>query len=166
MKRSYTDVDLSRLEEDFLAQPRLMDRATKGSADAKKDLAELKAEMEVVEAECKRRIRKNPGKYGIVGSRPTKDMIDEALVLHPKYQEINVRVIEAQHKVDVFGGLINTLEHRKRTIEGLITLHGQGYWSKPRVSRAADESFAKDVDARRQEHAFSRKRKKNKKGPI
>ena len=136
MPLSFTDIDLSRLEEEWVRQPKLFGKYSAKLADAKKDLSEAKATEEVVEAEIKRRIRRNPQKYGV--NKVTEPAIKEAMILHPNYQSAVAAVTEAKHAVDVLEGLVNTLEHRKRTLENLVTLHGQNYFSKPRLRKESD----------------------------
>lgn len=159
--KSYSDLDLSRLEEHFLIQEKLMRSAVKTAANAKKNWAELESEKKVVEADVKRRIRRNPAKYRITG-RVTNEAVNEAMILHPDYQAIIQQVIDAEHHYDLSRGNIKALDDRKATIEGLITLHGQGYWAKPRVSRETNQTFVDDTDAKSIKNVFSRRRKKKK----
>jgi hypothetical protein len=133
VSKAFTNIDLARLEEEWLMQPKLYDKYSSKLADAKLDLAEAKSEQEWVIADVKRRLRKNPQKYGL--SKTTDAIIKEASVLHPLWRKAEKAVNEAAHRVDVLNGIINTLEHRKRTLENLVTLFGQSYFSKPKVKR-------------------------------
>lgn len=153
--KAHSDLNLGTLEEDFLSQTRRMQRATDKQAEAKKDLAEAEAEFKAVAAELKNKIRSHPKKYG--ADKATEGAINELVILQPEYQEAQQQVIEAQYLVDLLGGEIRTLDDRRRTIEGLIQLHGQGYFAKPKVKD--NNSFRDAADDADQDRVF-RKRKK------
>jgi hypothetical protein len=133
MQSSLTNLNLATLEEDWLLQVPAHDRYSRKVPDAKLDLSEAKAALEVVEAEVKRSIRRNPSKYGIEQSRVTEAMVAEAMILSPKYQKALKAVNDAKHVVDVLEAALNTLDHRKRTLESLVSLFGMSYFAKPKV---------------------------------
>jgi hypothetical protein len=141
---NFTNIDLGSLEVEWLRQPRLYGKYSAKLADAKKDLSEAKAAEEVTEAEVKRRIRRNPQKYGM--NKITEPAVKETMVLHPLYQRAVAAVNSAKHVVDVLEGLINTLEHRKRTLENLVTLHGQNYFSKPKSPKGYGREMEDSLD--------------------
>jgi hypothetical protein len=159
-ERSPAVLDLSRLELDFLEQTPLMRNAVSVSAKAKNAVAHATRELEVVKAKTKMKVRANPGKFGIPNGKPTKDQVDDALTLSEVYQLALQKVHDAQFAVDKVAGHVKWLDDRRRTIEGLITLHGQGYWAKPKVSKTADDSFRGEID--HHEKAKSRKATKRK----
>lgn len=152
--RPFTDIDLSRLEVECMKQPRRLKKHTDLLAEANKDVAEAKANLEVVEADVKRAIRRNPNKYDI--HKITEGAVSEAMVISKRYREAKWAVIEAEHTVDVLKGSVKSLDHRKGMIEGAITLHGQGYFSKPRI-RQNDEF---DLTTKRIKRGGGVKRKK------
>jgi hypothetical protein len=135
--KSLSAIDLGQLEQDFSVQAKLMSGAVGFLIKAKKELRTVQSRREVVGAEVKRRIRKRPDRYGI--KRFSEGALKEALTLDLDYQSIVDEENKAQDKVDSYQGIVNVLEHRKRSIEGEITLHGQGYFAKPKVSKEAQD---------------------------
>lgn len=154
-KKSFTEIDLARLEEECLRQPKLYNKYSKMLADAKLDLAEAKAECEVAEASVKTEIRESPTKHGI--TKITESVVNEHMVMSEHYQHALQRMNQAKHKVDVLDAVINTLEHRKRMLENLVTLFGQNYFSKPSVKGSKYSDKARESDLM---ESFTRKRKK------
>jgi hypothetical protein len=143
--QKHKEVNLATLEEDWVKQTGLMSEACQIQALLKKELAYVEADLEVAEADAKFRIRKNPTKYGL--DKATDNPVKEAMILHPLYQKANKKVIEAKFAVDMIGGCIATLEHRKRTLEGLVSLYGQQYFAKPTVPQDAVRQFKDKVDS-------------------
>lgn len=163
--RPLADIDLGRLEEEWLLQPKLYEQHADQMADAKLDLAEAEAQLEAVEARVKLRIRKVPHKYGVKG-RPTNDAVKELLILSPKYQEALTEVNKRKHRVDSLQGVINTLEHRKRALEGLVQLHGQSYFSKPKLHDSVKSGLRNRIEGASLNRGSGMKKRKNKKDDI
>ena len=66
-------------------------------------------------------------------------MVANTIIIQQGYKEAQQEYIAGKHSVDVVQAVVTTLDHRKRALESLVTLHGQDYYSTPRV---------KDADAR------------------
>jgi cellobiose-specific phosphotransferase system component IIB len=114
------DIDPLRLDDELIGQPRQRGQFGELHADAQKDLDDAKANLSVAEAEADRDIRENPGDYGIV-------------TLHPAVKVALKKVNEAKYKLNVLQAAIDGLEHRKRALSDLVTLHGQDYFAVPRM---------------------------------
>lgn len=155
--KSFTDIDLGNLEQEWVRQPKLYGRYSAKLADAKKDLSEAKAAEEVAEADVKRRIRRNPSKYGI--NKITEPAVKEAMILHPLYQKAVTAVNEAKHAVDVLEGLVNTLDHRKRTLENLVSLFGMNYFARPQSPKGHSREMESKVQMSNRPKAIKRNKK-------
>lgn len=112
------DIDPERLDEEWLAQPRLFHNAAAALADAQDDLERAKAakdlgiaearleadrakvELELVTAMLDRDIRHRPEKYGIEG-RVTEGAVEKTVLLQKKHQETRDLMIVANHKLEV-----------------------------------------------------------------
>lgn len=129
-----TDVDPDRLEEHWVEQPRLMGKYSEQAADARLALGEAKSDLELAEAELFLKVKADPAKYDL--DKPTEAMVKAKIVTFKRYQEAAKAVRDAQHRVHLLDGIVNTIEHRKRTLEGLVDLHGQGYFAAPRAKSA------------------------------
>jgi len=124
------DIDIYNLEEEWMRQPKMFGDYSEQLADARKEMNEAKAELELTQATLSNRIRKNPVKYKIEG-RVTEGGISEAVLCHPRYRDALASFNEARHKVDLLEGVVKTLDQRKRALENLVDLHGQQYFSVP-----------------------------------
>jgi hypothetical protein len=150
------DLDLGTLETDWLSQTRRMTKATELQAEAKKDLDEAEATLDVAKADAAKRIRKNPKKYGL--ATKTEAAVKEAVTTHPKVQEAVAAVIQAKYAVNILAGKIKGLDSRKATLENLVTLFGQGYFSKPRLKKGIDDRVREKVNDDLKYASYTRKR--------
>jgi hypothetical protein len=144
-------IDPDRLDEEWVGQPALFYRYAARLANAKRMVDEMKAEMTVVEADLARKIRTDPGSYGV--EKITESAVREALVLQPDYTTANEAVIEARHAAELYGAAVTALDHRKKALENLVYLHGQSYFATPQpregdqdaVERVKDRAFQRRV---------------------
>jgi len=162
---SFVHIDLGQLEQEWLKQPRLYEKYATKLAEAKAELVSVEAQFDVTEAEIKLEIRKRPKKFGYA-DKPTEAVVKELLVSDLRYQKALKRVNDAKHTVDILVATVNTLEHRKRTLENLVTLHGQNYFSKPKVSKAAGDSARSAIESHGMHRGTKIKRRKKKSSGI
>lgn len=125
------DIDPLRLDDELIGQPQQRGQFGELHADALKDLDDAKANLSVAEAEADRDIRENPADYGI--DKLSEARISAAVTLHPAVKVALKRVNEAKYKLNVLQAAIDGLEHRKRALSDLVTLHGQDYFAAPRM---------------------------------
>ena len=140
MKNDFVHIDESRLDEEWLRQPDLYFKYASQLADAKQRLDQAKAELDLVEAECNKDIRERPEHYGVDRSRntgaPTEDAVKKAVVIHDDYQAAVMDIVKHKHEVEVLAAAVNALDHKKRALENLVSLHGQSYFAAPRATGA------------------------------
>ena len=120
-----------------MEQPRLYHKYARKLANAKQTLEECKARLELVNAELDREIRLNPLGFGL--EKITETVVANTIIVQQGYKEAQEEYIAGKHRVDEVQAVVTTLDHRKRALESLVTLHGQDYYSTPRF---------KDADAR------------------
>lgn len=145
------DVDLNRLDEQWVGQVRLRRHYGRLLADARRDLADAKAELKLVEAELKLAIRTKPDEFDL--DKVTESAIEATVVVQPRYKAAQRRVIECQHEVDVLDeSAVAAIDHRKKALEDLVQLYLSGYFAAPRAPEGAKESMAD----REQREAFRR----------
>jgi len=136
-------IDMNRLDEEWRDQPRLYYEWASHLAEARRDAAEAANSLKATEADLKSAIRNNPVAYGL-GEKPTVDAINAAVVAQPDYTLAAKEVLDADYAVDLIGAAVKALDHRKKALENLVDLHGQSYFSTPRVKRPDP---AAEVDA-------------------
>lgn len=128
-ENSVFDVSIYELVEGWLAQSGLMKYYCDQMALAKKEAAEAKASRKVILAEIDYNIRKEPKKYGM--HKVSESAIQNMVIMQEDAIAANQEVIDAEHKVDVLQGWISSLVDRKHSLENLVTLYGQQYFSVP-----------------------------------
>jgi Mg-chelatase subunit ChlI len=141
--RDFIQPDPDRLDREWIKQPGLYLKYAEKLADARKDFADAKAELEVVKAELSRDIRAMPETYGL--KKVTESGIEGAVVLQKKHRLALETMNECKHRVDVLEAVVSALEHKKRALENLVTLHGQSYFATPRADGTGRESLEEDL---------------------
>lgn len=144
------EIDETRLDEAWIAQPKLYYKYAKQLANARTVVEEIKNQQEIiktdidnVKATLDMSIRNNPDGYGI--GKTTETAIKNAVSVQPEYKEImetynasQKKLVEAKNEADVLQALVTALDHKKSALENLVRLHGQNYFSSPKM--AEDES--------------------------
>jgi hypothetical protein len=127
-------IDLNRLDEEWVNQPIKHREYTEDAADARREHDEFKAELEVVKAEISKEIRESAE-----GKKPTEKAIEAEIVLHPKHKKAVQNLIDAKHRLDVMGGLVDASDQRKTALGKLVDLFLADYFSRPRASSQSKE---------------------------
>lgn len=125
------DIDINRLEEEWLRQPRLYYQAAKELADARLDVAEAKAGFELIEAELDRKIRADPVTYELGKIR--EEAVKNCVIMQPEYQAALKDYNRKKHFVDLREAHVSALEHRKKALENMVALWSQSYFANPKV---------------------------------
>lgn len=136
---SLVDLDESALDREWLRQPKLYMTFALQLAQAKLEHVTAKANLDVVRAEMELKVRDTPTDYDI--NKVTEAVISAVVETQPKVKRAVHELNIARHRVDVLEAIVNTLEHRKRTLENLVTLHGQNYFSTPRASKEGQDKL-------------------------
>lgn len=139
--RNPFDIDLYRLDKEWVEQPRLYRIYASKLTKAKKKLRRLEAQLDIVDAELDLMIRRNPDKYL---SRVSEKAITNVILLHPRHQKAQGRVHKARHRVDVCESWVKLLDHRKKALENEVHLFGMNYFSLPRAKGKAKDRFEKE----------------------
>lgn len=143
----YMDIDTSikrnQLDSECIRLPNQIQEACAYLADREKALDRSKANRDVVLAELDQCVRLEPERHGIPG-RVTETQITNAVGSLTSAQKVKDAVITAKHAVDIAKALVNALMAKKSMLETLVKLHGQGYFSDPKVSAEDAEAFERD----------------------
>ncbi|HPT36503.1 MAG TPA: hypothetical protein PK309_08250 [Bacillota bacterium] len=137
------DLDPNKLDKHCLDQPKLVLEWGIKLAEAKDFYDRAKAALDVAQAEAHQEIAANPEQFDL--AKPTVDAIKSAVARHEDVQVAVERLQRAKHKVDLLQAVMTALDNRKRSIEGLIQLHGQEYFSVPVVSSANRERMSEET---------------------
>lgn len=129
---SFIDIDQNNLDKEWIEQPGLFYKYACLLADAKKSLAEAKSNYDLIQAETAAEIRREPERFGL--EKVTEAAITATIPLQTLVKKGSTDFIESRHTVDTLEAAVTALEHRKRALENLVSLHGQSYFSTPRAT--------------------------------
>lgn len=138
-EHSFVEIDQDALDKEWVRQPKLYMRYATKLAVAEDELARAKAAVEVVKAEVERDIRSDPGKYKMV--KVTESAIEARVLVSKPHQEALEEYHKAKHEVDCLKAACKALDHKKAALENLVYLHGQNYFSSPRVPKEGGEAM-------------------------
>lgn len=125
-------IDQDRLDEEWLAQPNLMRRASRRLAELKKEVAHAKVNLGVVEADMSLRIRQRPVMYGLEpDKKPTVDQIAATVTTQREVIKAHEELIEATYLYDLAKADVDAIVHKKSALEDLVLLWTRDYFSSP-----------------------------------
>jgi hypothetical protein len=133
------DKECIRLPSDYLKFAHL-------SAEAKRDVNEAEAALSVIKADLSKKIRSKPDRYGI--DKVTETAITFEILLQDDYKEAEEAVNTARHRYEMAQAVVWAMEHKKRALSLLVDLHGAGYFSSPKLTRAGKEVVEEMVKTR------------------
>ena len=124
-KDSDFQIDRFRLDDEWVKQPDLYRRYAEALADARSEYDGRKNDLDVVRAEIELKIRENPGYYGL--DKVTEGVIKAAVEVQELVKEAENDVVQARHKVGILEAAVGALDHRKRALSDLVSLHLADY---------------------------------------
>lgn len=125
-------IDPLNLDKEILRLPTLYTKYAFQAADLRHRVDQLKAEMDLVEADLDRKVRADPEEYGI--NRISEGSIHRAVIRRKEYCDIQRLVQNAQHDQEIAQAMVWAMEHKKRSLTLLVELHGLGYMANPKLS--------------------------------
>jgi len=129
---NFFDIDKTRLDEEWINQPKLFFTYAEQLAKARQELEEEKAELDITKAEVDKEVRDDPGNFGLnADNRITETMVTSSIAQDDRYIFQNKVVRKAKYKTDILQAAVVALEHRKSALERLVSLHGQSYFASP-----------------------------------
>lgn len=123
-------IDEYNLDQEWMRQPNLYHEIAIKLADAQKEFAEAKQDLEVTKSEIEIAIRKNYKEYGL--DRLTNDAINAVTSCSHEVKTCQEAVMDARHNVDVLNAALHSLDHRKKALENLVSLFLSDYYSVPK----------------------------------
>ena len=141
-----TQIDENHLDRECIKLPSDYRRFAFAAAEAKKDVQEVKANLDVVQAELAKEIRTNPEKFGL--EKVTEAALGGVVILQPRFQEAQKSFFKAQYNQEMCQAVVWALEHKKRALTLLVELHGMGYFSDVKVSAEGKEAVEKMMQAK------------------
>jgi len=133
-------VDKHDLDNEWVGHCTLVMKWTERAVRAKREWDRAKNQLELVRAELNLDMRGKPSKYGLP-TKPAEKHFESAIVAERSYRDAQKRVINTKFRSDLAQGVVNGLEHRKRTLENLVRLHLSGFYSEPKAGSDEKEEM-------------------------
>lgn len=134
------DIDIDRLHVEWTDHSKQFHAAASRLADAKKDVAEAEAALDLIEAELANAVRLSPSSFGL--DKLTVDIVKDRVRVAPErvraVHDLNVK----QHAVDLLKALVDALSHRKTALENIVSLRLADYFSAPREPKHSGADIA------------------------
>lgn len=131
-------IDLSSLDTEVLRQADTYFKWAKRTSEAKAHADRLEMVMEVEEARLQAAVRADPDGYQVEqGARGgvTEAAIKAAVLKHATYVKARDLYLDAKEEAAIIGKSEQAMDQKKRMLELLVTLHGQGYFADPRIRK-------------------------------
>jgi len=129
-------IDHLDLELELIRQPSIYLKYSELTVDANFEKDRAKELLRTVESEIDLDIRQNWEEFGF-DSKPTEGGIKACITQQPKYINTLSKYMNATKTYNSLSGARVALEHKKKSLELLVSLLIRGYSAEPRV----DPSF-------------------------
>ena len=150
-------IDKHNLDNEWIEQPKLFNRFSVAAADAKRKRDKAYAELKIVTSETYLDVRTNPSDYDLEG-KPTEGMVNNAVGCSDAVKDAQRDHRTAQYQYDILQGSCEALNQRCKALENLVKLHGQDYFSEPRI-RKDDKEAVEELNKRKARKPLTRTKK-------
>jgi hypothetical protein len=147
-------IDAFNLDQEWIGQPDLYRRYAEALADAKQEYDHFRIEANLHRAEVELEIRSDPAEFGI--EKVTEGTVKAVLESNDGVVSNDRKVVDAKHKVAVLEAAVQALDHRKRALSDLVSLHLSDYYSKP-TAREEDKPAMDEVVKRKTRKGHKRR---------
>jgi len=127
------DIKINREELDleWLRQPELVGRYSRELAQAQLELDKLEEKISIITAEKELAIRTSPEKFGL--EKVTEGALKTILTADKELIGLKETLNEKKFEINILSAVLKSLEHKKKALENLVTLHGQNYFATPSI---------------------------------
>lgn len=154
----FFDIDLDQLDVEWLRQPKLVYDYAVAAAASRIAFEQAKADFELVCAELDSEIRTDPEKFGAV--KLTESMVKNITTVQPEYQQAQKKVLKTRSDYESLQAVLSALDHRKRTLENLVNLHGQNYFATP-TAKGTGREVVQEIETRTARNKVRKHKAKN-----
>ena len=134
-----------QLDDELVEQPQRYYDWAKLEAQAADEVARLKDKLEILKAEVEIRIRKHPTAYDLPDG-PKEALIKAAIIVQPKVKRLGRKLLKAMKTHRLLTKAEKSFEHRKKALEGLVSLNMQMHFSTPKGVQRKDFEIEEQRD--------------------
>jgi len=127
-------IDLSSLEKNLKNQAEHVMKYGKLWAERTKERDRQKENLALIDSDIDKDARKNWEK-NFPKIKLTETVVRGYVVDTDKHKEANNTLLDLNEEVNILSIAKLAFEHRKKALEGLVSLYISGYWADPKVSK-------------------------------
>ncbi len=146
--KAVTEIDHNALDIEWIEHPKVFMEVSMELVEEKKKLKKLQMRKDIREADAMKEIKADPEKFGLK-AKPTIPEFKSAVDIHEAVLNARQKINDQEYEVNMLAACVSALEHKKRALESLVTLHGQQYFASPTEPRDVDTEYLKDAGKRR-----------------
>lgn len=139
-------INPNELDVAAIEQSELFFEYSQKAVEARSDVDRAKLQLETIENDLNTDVRENPAKYHM--AKTTEAAITAKVKTHNAYLDARKEFLKAQETHGIMDAAMRAMEHRKRMIEILTTLHGQQYFAGPKTPRNLEKAYSKRMEER------------------
>ncbi len=139
-------IDPDALDVEWLRQSELYHGYAIKLANARRVHDEAKVGLAQTDAQLELNIRERPRYYGV--EKTTDKPVAAAVLDQPEHTKAANAVIVSKHVADLLSADCTALDHKRRALEGLVTLFGMDYFSKPYAETEEDQEAVDEIQKR------------------
>lgn len=146
MGNEYNDdleINSNALDVAWLEQPKLYGKYADKVVEAKEGVDDEKQNLDNVRAKLDLDIRSNKEKYDL--EKITEAVVANTILIQDDYIEAVHDYNEANYNHMMMQNACKALDHRKKALENLVTLHGHNYFASPKEPRNLDKEYTKSL---------------------
>jgi hypothetical protein len=136
--QSIVQIDENALDKECIRLPGDFLKYATRSADAKRNVDEAKAALDVTQAELGKKIRAMPEEFGL--DKITEASLASTIILQQQFKGAQTVLFEARHEHDLIQAVVSAMDHKKRSLTLLVDLYGMSYFSSPKLSTEGREA--------------------------
>jgi hypothetical protein len=107
---------------------------------AQQETQRVKAKLELLQDELSLKMRQDPKRFDLP-EKPTEATIKSAINAHKEVKKITEKYMERLGVEKILSKAERAFEHRKKALEGLVSLQLQNYHSEPKVKQEAQQNI-------------------------
>lgn len=137
-------IDSSDLIREWREMPSLYRAWATKLAREKRKLRKAKAAFKVAKLMAARKVRKNPGAYGLkTGVRVTKIWLDDVVNRQPAIVAASDAMDEFEYEIDVVAAVVNSIRMKKEALQDIVKCHLSDYYTD---SSGKDDAYVDSLE--------------------
>lgn len=137
------EIDKFNLDEELVKHPQLFYLYSEAYSKAQMETQKAKDSWELRKAELELEIKDDPGKFGL--KKDTESIVKAKLMTMQEIKKLYEIYLAKLGVERILSKAERAFEHRKKSLEGLVSLQVQNYYSQPKSSDTQQRADSKDL---------------------